>query len=375
MERAHKASLITDDKGKKRLDSKRFDANLKAVLADVRNQHEFLLEHAVPAGFDNLHAAGEVTACQKTVAQLTVPMAARHLREQTIKEILKGRGVDYRKYRPGAVNKNGGTSPAGGDATESSYLGEMPTQDELFSLELYQAGTLGVQANPDEFFLRVGEQYQVGVIPLTSDANETGPFEYVVLTSGGDELVDVSDEGLITVLGTAGAFVNEPSPLYILVHDGQDWGIGQFAIVDADMDMDGLADSVESSIGFDPAVTEPVTRDSDSDGLPDLVEQALGTSSTEADSDGDGASDHQELTTHGDPTAADATPLSSDQKDAMMQQLSAMVSALAASDGGSSDSPATDANADDESTDSEQVLMQQSSALSEELPRRWSTVE
>ena len=169
-------------------------------------------------------------------------------------------------------------------------------------------------------------------------------------------------------MGTAGAFVDEPSPLYILVHDGQDWGIGQFAIVDTDLDTDGLADSVESSIGFDPTVSEQVTRDTDSDGLPDLVEQALGTSSTEADTDGDGTGDHQELTTHGDPTAADATPLSSDQKDAMMQQLRSMVSALAASDSGSNDSPATDTNAEDESTESEQALMQQSSALAEELP-------
>lgn len=69
-----------------------------------------------------------------------------------------------------------------------------------------------------------------------------------------------------------------------------------------DGDGDGIDDTLEMSLGFDPTDSDsPGNADTDGDGIPDSVELILGTDPENADSDGDGVPDGEEIAAGTDP--------------------------------------------------------------------------
>jgi hypothetical protein len=79
--------------------------------------------------------------------------------------------------------------------------------------------------------------------------------------------------------------------LYVIVRNGDDFGIGQFAIQDVDTDGDSIVDSYERKFNLDPNVANTPNSDIDGDGLNDFYEVLVGTKPTVKDTDGDGFND------------------------------------------------------------------------------------
>jgi len=106
--------------------------------------------------------------------------------------------------------------------------------------------------------------------------------------------VTVTPAGLLSLrkaFPTAGV----PRPFLVVVRNGDEFAIGQFAIVDADSDADGIVDSAEQRVGTDPLVFNGHASDLDSDGISDLEETASSLNPRLADSDGDRIDDSSEL--------------------------------------------------------------------------------
>ncbi|HYF65290.1 MAG TPA: dockerin type I domain-containing protein, partial [Herpetosiphonaceae bacterium] len=76
-------------------------------------------------------------------------------------------------------------------------------------------------------------------------------------------------------------------------------------VVQADYDGDGLLDSEEAALGFNPLASADALGDSDGDGLLWRTERGRGTDPDLADSDGDGRSDSAELADNSDPLVGD----------------------------------------------------------------------
>ncbi|HKY32479.1 MAG TPA: FG-GAP-like repeat-containing protein [Candidatus Polarisedimenticolia bacterium] len=73
-----------------------------------------------------------------------------------------------------------------------------------------------------------------------------------------------------------------------------------------DQDGDGLTDVFEVTFGFNPLAPGDESLDPDGDGLDNLAEQMAGSDPTNPDTDGDGLTDGEEVTTYGtNPLAAD----------------------------------------------------------------------
>jgi hypothetical protein len=75
--------------------------------------------------------------------------------------------------------------------------------------------------------------------------------------------------------------------------------------VQADYDGDGLLDSEEAALGFNPLASADALGDSDGDGLLWRTERGRGTDPELADTDGDGRSDSAELADGSDPLTGD----------------------------------------------------------------------
>ena len=172
------------------------------------------------------------------------------------------------------------------------------SRDELYSQTLDSLSSLAVSAIGDTFFLGVGSTMQLRVVKKDSSSgvvdltlSDTGS-EYFLAVA--DSIATISEDGLLTVNGTPGPLSNDRPLLQVVVKNGEDIGIGQFAIVDADTDGDFIVDSHEERLGLNPEFPNSDGADVDRDGLPDLFEVLLGTWPTRVDSDGDGLSDEFE---------------------------------------------------------------------------------
>lgn len=75
----------------------------------------------------------------------------------------------------------------------------------------------------------------------------------------------------MSILSSSFPLVQFTPILYVIARNGDDFGIGQFAIQDSDNDGDGLADSYERKIGLDSNVSNNKNSDLDGDRLNDFM--------------------------------------------------------------------------------------------------------
>lgn len=191
-----------------------------------------------------------------------------------------------------------------------------PTKEDLFSEELATASVLKVAAeDPALFFLPVGANSQLRVTKQNLDGSVVDltslpETRYAVLADDG--IATVSTTGLLSILGTSNPAISWRSVLQVYVKNGDDVGIGQFAVFDTDADSDFLADSYEARFGLDPTVPNDAHSDMDDDGLSDRAELMFHTLPTAKDTDGDGFNDKVEFDAETDPRDANSHPEASD---------------------------------------------------------------
>ncbi|HLU48269.1 MAG TPA: hypothetical protein VK116_09300, partial [Planctomycetota bacterium] len=163
----------------------------------------------------------------------------------------------------------------------------LPDPDDLFVTEIAEASQLRVEAEDDVFYVRVGEPISLRVTRrsdganLTSAATGTQYFGVLAPRDGSDrEIVAITGDGALTVTETPSPFAAVPVPFLVAVGNGEDLGLGQFAVIDADSDGDLLGDSYEELVGLDPDTPSQDDDDADEDGISDLSEALLGSSPT-----------------------------------------------------------------------------------------------
>ncbi|HEY8133173.1 MAG TPA: SdrD B-like domain-containing protein, partial [Thermoanaerobaculia bacterium] len=234
--------------------------------------HDNFFENAVKPCFNELAAAGEVSLDGAMMAQTLVPMVAGTLRN--------------------AVNAFCTNS----QATPGLVLMASPlalTREDLYwpPLDLMP---LRVEAVDGSFFIPVGSTKQLRVTRNGQDvtAASTGTLYFPVV---GDGSVIASPDGLLTIVAEGSPLVAVTPPFYVIVRNGDDVGVGQFASQDTDSDGDGLGDSAERQAGLDPMSPDSRTSDHDGDGITDFDEVIYGTNPNSRDSDLDRFNDDTEL--------------------------------------------------------------------------------
>jgi hypothetical protein len=175
------------------------------------------------------------------------------------------------------------------------------TKDNLYIPGIDAFTKIRVSA-PRDFFLRPGETVQLHVTRINKDGSESditgkasGTQYYIEPSESVGRFVTVSDDGLLSISSDPIGIVNVPSLLGVVVRNGTDVGLGQFAIKDNDSDGDMVGDSYESEHKRDPLRANGLNMDSDNDGLLDIEEAFLRTDPTKADTDADASSDACEV--------------------------------------------------------------------------------
>ncbi|BAZ10924.1 hypothetical protein NIES4071_27480 [Calothrix sp. NIES-4071] len=282
------------------------DAARKGTLDD--SEHQRFFEEAVVPCFEQVYQAGQLSFLAKLIAQQVVPSGAALLRE--ILQGLAGFNLLSQEniLKPNFLSEAKPVSNL--DITSSAASNNFTTlplslkQEELFSQHLASISTLDVSAN-GQFFLKVGENIQLQVnrknsdgttIDITSSASGT---KYFVMEE--DEFVQVSADGLLNILNTRNPIATYTPTLYVMVRNGDDIGIGQFAITDVDSDGDQIVDSYERKVGLNPNIANDAQSDIDGDGLTDIFETLINTKPIAKDSDGDGVDDASENQDGTDP--------------------------------------------------------------------------
>ncbi len=285
-------------------------SELKPTIEIIRSEHKSFFDKAVIPGFDIVASAKEISPLGRDIAQVSVPTFADLLREgaidRALEELLRlnsnfqGNRIetDLQQQANNFSNQNLQqllSTPSQENNSQQSQ-GSL-TRNDLFSPAILEATSLKVNFG-NQFFLPVGGQYQItvnktgedgNVIDLTASNTQTRYF-----AATGDKSISITSDGLLTVNGTDSPFASLQMPLYIIVNNGQDWGIGQFAITDIDTDGDSIVDSYERKLGLNPSVSN-YSLDTDGDGLSDVLEVGFFTSPTQADIDEDGVKDGDEV--------------------------------------------------------------------------------
>ncbi|MBE9061109.1 Ig-like domain-containing protein [cf. Phormidesmis sp. LEGE 11477] len=270
--------------------------------------HNMFFEQGIVPCFDDLVADGEISSWAGKVAQTIVPPSAIVLREfvQAVDSVLDfGRdlfrsiGSNFSESTIAPFSQLGTSNLT--TSSLSDELQNLPsklTREDLYSTDIDSITTLDVSAE-DLFFTPVGSTLQLNVTKQNGDgtvtnltSSDTGTQYFAIV---GDETVEVTEEGLMSILGTPSPIEALTPSLYILVRNGDDVGIGQFAITDIDTDGDLIVDSYEQLVGLDPNAANGLESDLDKDGLVDLAEVLLGTLPTNIDTDGDGINDRTEV--------------------------------------------------------------------------------
>ncbi len=204
------------------------DTYIDPATGEERLLHDGLFDDAVVPCFEELRDAGEISTFAMGVAQTIVPIAAKVLRE-----------VVYAVYcdEPGAKA-----------AALEAVAGLGYTREDLWQQSLADAGTLRVNAG-DDFFLDVGGSYQLQVLRTQADGSvidiaKLPDTEIYVTSDQGTVRVDAG--GLLKILGTTAPLAVMQSGFLVIVRNGDDVGIGQFAIQDKDSDGNLLGDAFET---------------------------------------------------------------------------------------------------------------------------------
>ncbi|MDJ0835210.1 MAG: Ig-like domain-containing protein [Acidobacteriota bacterium] len=179
-----------------------------------------------------------------------------------------------------------------------------PEKENLFIPGLNES-PLEVSAVDSRFFLNVGDTVQLRVRRQESDGSYTDITAtdtlYFGMTGRMPDAVSIDDQGLMTVLDTPSPITSIRLPLLVIVRNGDDFGIGQFAIIDDDTDGDFIVDTVEVRLGLDPLQANTLDSDLDGDKLADILEVLFGTHPLVYDTDGDNLSDGYEVENNFDP--------------------------------------------------------------------------
>jgi hypothetical protein len=262
------------------------------------NDHNKLFDDIIIPCFDEIYEDGDVGWLGKEIAQLIVPLTAALMRE-TIQLLIPQFPGLCEALGINTLNINDLFSEKSSPDIEIENIDLLPflTQEQLYLDSLDSLNTLKIEAN-GQFFLSVGEEYQLKV----TKTNDNGIVEDITsATTGtkyfaliGDQTVEITPDGLVSILETISPLPNLTPMLYILAVNGDDIAIGQFAVKDVDTDGDFVVDSYERSVGLDPN-TSNLSLDIDGDGLADIYETFLGTLPTLKDSDGDGIDDFIEV--------------------------------------------------------------------------------
>jgi hypothetical protein len=257
--------------------------------ARVERDHEMFLD-VVPPCFDTVP---ELSTVGRGIAKRSVPVAARAVRGGIIRNICRSLGAPL---------AGSGFEGFRGETFLDPGAAWVPMAD-LFSPELDAASALRVRAPGEQFFLPVGSSVQLSVRDAAGNelaAADTGTLYFVAV---GDDRITVSPDGLLTVAAPLSAYADLPGVFYVWVGNGDRLGIGQFAVLPADQDGDGVADSHELAVGLDPTV-DSRDVDQDGDGVDDASEALAGSDPLAADSDGDGVDDGDEIAQGSDPRSA-----------------------------------------------------------------------
>ncbi len=158
----------------------------------------------------------------------------------------------------------------------TSELDPIPTR-----LTIQNAGTLTGAGSTLQ--LAVQAQFADG-----STRDVTNPSSGVNYNSSSPAIASVTPDGLVTAVGSGTA-------LLIARKDGAIGVAPVNVITTGDSDGDGLPDDYERANGLDPNDPVDAEEDQDSDGLSALQEFGLGTNPRNADTDGDGISDGEEV--------------------------------------------------------------------------------
>ncbi|RUR72640.1 hypothetical protein DSM107007_56740 [Nostoc sp. PCC 7120 = FACHB-418] len=270
-----------------------------------RSEHEGFFNQGVVPCFNEVAASGEMSQFAADIAQRVVPDGADLM-------------VTYLTAR-----KDDGTLNCSGFGSQSLIAETSPnllpqnyqqiqpsslTKDQLFSEELASSSVLKIEID-DLFFLSVGEQFQLKVSKNNLDgtisdltSSLTGTQYFVVADN---QISQISTDGLLSILSSSFPLVQFTPILYVIARNGDDFGIGQFAIQDSDNDGDGLADSYERKIGLDSNVSNNKNSDLDGDRLNDFYEALIYSNPLVKDTDGDGVDDGIEEQNGRDPNNPD----------------------------------------------------------------------
>lgn len=262
------------------------------------SDHDQFLQKAVTNCFDEVGAAGELSAAEIATDKILVPLEAVYLRNYA--QFI----CEYSKYASQLSTR--GLKAFAGPPTPPT-----PSKDTFFNNALDQSGQLRVTALSN-FFLRVGANVQLQV----TKSNADGTVSDLTSAATGTEyslnvpsdVAIITPDGYLTVVGSPSALAAMPSHLYVIVRNGQDQGVGQLAIMDVDSDGDLLVDSYEKKMGLDPNLANNPTADTDHDGVSDVLEAAFDTNPTQSDSDNDGYVDQCEINSGSNPNDPDYIP-------------------------------------------------------------------
>ena len=182
------------------------------------------------------------------------------------------------------------------EASESVFEEDFD-QDGLLDGEELKLGTLWNEADSDSDGLSDHEEWQRGTSPVSDDTDSDG------LKDALDAQPRRGDADLDGLLDGEDAEPLNPDRDRDGLLDGEDPWPDQ-----PDFDLDGLSDGAETFQNLDPADPADASQlvDSDGDGLSDSFERSVGFDPSTSDGDLDGLSDHEEFSHNTHPLQADS---------------------------------------------------------------------
>ncbi|MCA9048818.1 MAG: Ig-like domain-containing protein, partial [Planctomycetaceae bacterium] len=277
---------------------------------DGITDHEEFFEQAVGPCFDEVSAAGEMSAFSAGSAKELIPAVATALREFAKKYC---KGQDAISTISELVNATTALFDTGVRAVQylgnvyetlSDFLNDVPNFNDppfgvpvpFFERSYWDIPSVRSQSDFEisaavDYFLEVGSEITLS-LGITLPVQRSS-VEYFVFADNDVATIDAA--GMLRIHGTRSAFSAIPTPLYVLARVGDRIGFRQFAVLDADRDGDGLGDFYEEHTGLNSQQFNSGQSDFDEDGLTDHVEAALRTSPQYRDTDRDGVSDQFEV--------------------------------------------------------------------------------
>lgn len=184
-----------------------------------------------------------------------------------------------------------------------------PSFSELFSAQLESVSVHLVRLTGNRFFLLPNIPYQINIIDksgtqLTKSASVNAEYMLSVDAS----IATITPTGILTIHKIQLPTVADRKALYVIVKQGSEYSVGQFAIYDNDQDGDQLNDTYENSLGLSSSIRNDGFSDLDHDNLLDQYEAVLGTNPLSPDTDGDDYTDAFEVKHGSNPCNPSSVP-------------------------------------------------------------------